>query len=339
SIHSINGTWIEVAGKLKYRCKYQPPFTSKQIYIGSLQQLWFNFTATVVNIEPSGLYSVAVYNLPPAPPEVRNKYEKHEMIQAPGCDDEWMRDHSTCLQNTHTQDLPTNEVPSTAPPTEGQLRRRMRSGYSRSVLDSAGSVGVLVVYPAVDSMFQNAVMAIADFLQNHRALNVIIDVWQRGSLAEQGPVRWLNSQVGCAEKVLIILPPQHTEFSTDTADLKPNMGHVITDYTVPASACELFSSALNLVASCAHDPQQHCKFLVVHLDHSGHRSAMPVELRGCKTLILPRDLEKLHQISSRKEVTISNCRSESYCCEDGAKKVRDAVQQFVSQRQKVRAEV
>lgn len=106
------------------------------------------------------------------------------------------------------------------------------------------------------------------------------------------------------------------------------MGHVITDYTVPASACELFSLALNLVASYAHDPQQHCKFLVVHLDHSGHRSTMPVELRGCKTLILPRDLEKLHQISSRKEVTNSSCRFESYCCKDSAGKVRHAVQQL-----------
>lgn len=104
-------------------------------------------------------------------------------------------------------------------PFPGQLGKRMRSGYSRSVLNSAGSVGVLVVYPAVDSMFQNAVMAIADFLQSHRELNVIIDVWQRGSLAEKGPLRWLNSQVGCAEKVLIILPPQHTECSTETGNM------------------------------------------------------------------------------------------------------------------------
>lgn len=76
-----------------------------------------------------------------------------------------------------------------------------------------------MVYPAVDSVFQNAVMSIADFLQSHRELNVIIDVWQRGSLAEQGPLRWLNSQVRCAEKVLIILPPQNHKFSTDTGNM------------------------------------------------------------------------------------------------------------------------
>lgn len=78
---------------------------------------------------------------------------------------------------------------------------------------------MLVVYPAVDSVFQNAVMAIVDFLQSHRELNVIIDVWQRGSLAEQGPLRWLNSQVSCAEKVLIVLPPQPAEFSTNTGNM------------------------------------------------------------------------------------------------------------------------
>lgn len=94
----------------------------------------------------------------------------------------------------------------------------MRSGYSKHVLDSE-SVGVLVVYPAVDSVFLNAVMAMANFLQSHRELNVIIDVWQRGSLAEQGPLRWLNSQVGCAEKILIVLPPRHTDISSDTGNI------------------------------------------------------------------------------------------------------------------------
>ncbi|KAB5567635.1 hypothetical protein PHYPO_G00235120 [Pangasianodon hypophthalmus] len=453
SIHSINSTWIEVDMiqiQLRYRCEYQPPFTSKQVHTGDLEQLWFSFTTTDVNIEPSDSYQVDVYNLPPAPPNVRHQYSKQAEIEAPGCDDERMRDHPTCLKEKQDLVTPKNgmrqlhcehwdisivrikdeiqvsfdshlntekyeirlrrgthilnftevmvrgeietltatlkysgpcknltlwitpffehcgvtcksvccnidcQVPSTAAPAEEPKeyetsvllistgcavaiillficqfwRLRMRSGYSRRGLDSAGSVGVLVVYPAVDSVFQNAVMAIADFLQSHRELNVVIDLWQRGSLAEQGPLRWLNSQVGCAEKVLIVLPPQNNELNTDTACLKLNMASVVTDYTVPASACELFSLALNLVASCAHDPQQHHKFLVVHLDHGGHRSTMPVELRGCKALILPRDLEKLHQLSSRQGVTISSCRSESYRCKETARRVRDAVQQL-----------
>ncbi|XP_046728201.1 interleukin-17 receptor B isoform X2 [Silurus meridionalis] len=436
SIHSIVGTWIEV-DNLRYRCEYQPPFTSKHTYNRDLVQLWFNFITPDVNIEPSGFYQVSVYNLPPAPPPERQKYLKHAKIQAPGCNDERMKDHSTCLKKTQellTTNIPQSQkepwditvdkikdeihvtfsshanseryeirlrrgthilnsaetgaietltaklkysgpcedlkiyitpffdycevvcnsvsrkvncqVPSTAAPTEETKeyetillisigcavtitfificqcwRLRMKSSFHRRGLDSAGPIGVLLVYPAVDSVFQNAVMAIANFLQSHSELNVIIDMWQRGNLAEQGPLRWLISQVSYAEKVLIILPPQHTECSSDAVCLKPSMASVITDYTVPASACELFSLALNLVASCAHDPQQHQKFLVLHLVHSAHKShksTVPVQLRSCKALILPRDLEKL--------LPISNCRSDR--CKETARKVRDAVRQL-----------
>ncbi|KAM9475366.1 interleukin-17 receptor B isoform 1-T1 [Clarias gariepinus] len=446
SVYSISGTWIEVNTDVRYRCKYQPPFTSDQAHIGDLDQLWFNFTTTDVNIDPSDLYEVTVYNLPPAPPNVRNNYLKWKMIHAPGCDHELMRDHSACLKKQQEPSIPTKgkkqstqdnwdittvwikdeiqvkfspllgtkkyeillrretnilnytEVkangefeelkanlkfsgpcenlkiwitpvydhcgyicksechnidcrePSTAAPTEEpkenqtcvilicigcaaviilliiwQFWMRKRFDYSKSGLDSAGSVGVLVVYPAVDSVFQSAVMAIAEFLQCHRELKVIIDMWQRGSLAGQGTLRWLNSQVICADKVLIILPPQKNESSNDTACLISNKECVIADYTVPASACELFSLALNLVASCAHDPQQLQKFLVVHLDIDGHRSTTPVELRGCKALILPRELEKLHQLFSTQK-NISGCRFKSCRCKEPAKKVRDAVQ-------------
>ncbi|XP_060787637.1 uncharacterized protein LOC132892995 isoform X3 [Neoarius graeffei] len=350
SIHSIQGTLIRV-DKLEYRCQYQPQFTSKQVHTGDLEQLGFHFITTDFMIEPSGSYDVIAYNLPPAPLKVQHEYRKMAQIQVPGCDNEWMKDHSTCLNPPPTIKAVTpSPATTTEEPKEHETsvllisigcavaiillficlfwRLWRKSGYSKHGLDTAGSVGVLVVYPAVDSMFQNVVMAIADFLQSYRELNVIIDVWQRGSLAEQGPLRWLHSQVSCAEKVLIILPPQHTEFSTNTACLKPNIASVTSDYTVPASACELFSLALNLVASCAHDSQQHQKFLVVHLDHGGQGRIMPVELRGCKTLILPRDLEKLHQLSSRRKVTISGCRSKSYPCKETARKVRDAVQQL-----------
>ncbi|KAF5907234.1 interleukin-17 receptor B isoform X1, partial [Clarias magur] len=330
SVHSISGTWIEVNTDVTYRCEYQPPFTSKQAHVDDLEQLWFNFTTTDIDIAPSDPYEVTVYNLPQAPTNARQTYSKWEMKIAPGCEHELMRHHSACLKKQQEPSIPNNDdwdittvwikdeiqvkfspllgsnkyeirlrrgthilnysevnangefeelkanlnfsgpcenltiwitpfydhcgficksefrnidcgVPSTATSTEEpkenqpsailictgcaavvilliiwQFWIQKRSGYSKSGLDSAGSVGVLVVYPAVDSVFQNAVMAIADFLQCHRELNVIIDMWQRGSLAEQGTLRWLNSQVICADKVLIILPPQKNESSNDT---------------------------------------------------------------------------------------------------------------------------
>uniref|UniRef100_A0A671KBN2 Interleukin-17 receptor B-like n=1 Tax=Sinocyclocheilus anshuiensis TaxID=1608454 RepID=A0A671KBN2_9TELE len=74
----------------------------------------------------------------------------------------------------------------------------------------AASVRVLLVYPAVDSVFQRSVMLLADSLQSRGGVCVVIDMWERGSLAEQGPLRWLNTQADLSERVLLISPPQHS---------------------------------------------------------------------------------------------------------------------------------
>lgn len=75
----------------------------------------------------------------------------------------------------------------------------------------ATSVRVLVVYPAVDTVFQRSVLLLAESLQSRGGVSVVIDMWEKGSLAEQGPLRWLNTQADLAERVLIILPPQRTQ--------------------------------------------------------------------------------------------------------------------------------
>lgn len=67
---------------------------------------------------------------------------------------------------------------------------------------------VLLVYPAVDGVFQRSVMLLAQSLQSRAGVTVVIDMWDRGSLAEQGPLRWINTQAELADKVLIITPPQ-----------------------------------------------------------------------------------------------------------------------------------
>lgn len=74
----------------------------------------------------------------------------------------------------------------------------------------AASVRVLLVYPAVDSVFQRSVMLLAESLQSRGGIHVVIDMWERGSLAEQGPLRWLNTQADLSERVLLISPPQCT---------------------------------------------------------------------------------------------------------------------------------
>uniref|UniRef100_A0A673G9I1 Interleukin-17 receptor B-like n=1 Tax=Sinocyclocheilus rhinocerous TaxID=307959 RepID=A0A673G9I1_9TELE len=74
----------------------------------------------------------------------------------------------------------------------------------------AASVRVLLVYPAVDSVFQRSVMLLADSLQSRGGVCVVIDMWERGSLAEQGPLRWLNTQADLSERVLLISAPQRS---------------------------------------------------------------------------------------------------------------------------------
>ncbi|XP_051526124.1 interleukin-17 receptor B isoform X1 [Myxocyprinus asiaticus] len=194
-----------------------------------------------------------------------------------------------------------------------------RHGSKRTV-----SMRVLVVYPAVDSMFQHAVMVLAEFLHSVPGVHVIIDMWERGSLAEHGPLRWLNSQSDLAQRVLIILPPQYTH----TDNLKPNAA---TNHTVSASANNLFALVLNLVTSTAHDPQQWEKFWIIHLDQNKDKRKMPAELRGCRIFHLPEDLLKLHEKLSSgadmKSSALSKCLS-IFKINDASWRVLEALQQL-----------
>ncbi|XP_026126297.1 interleukin-17 receptor B-like isoform X2 [Carassius auratus] len=160
----------------------------------------------------------------------------------------------------------------------------------RSVRGSrrAASVRVLLVYPAVDSVFQRSVMLLAESLQSRGGVRVVIDVWERRSVAEQGPLRWLNTQADLSDRVLLISPPQRTY----TDDLKSKLVPGVPDDTVSASASNLFALALNLVTSAAHDPHSRDKFWVISLEHD--EKSVQTELRGCRMFVLPRDLKKLH---------------------------------------------
>lgn len=67
---------------------------------------------------------------------------------------------------------------------------------------------VLVVYPAKNSTFQRAVVALAELLQGHGGCSVAVDMWQQGKIAELGPMRWLAEQAKAAERVLIVCPQE-----------------------------------------------------------------------------------------------------------------------------------
>lgn len=71
-------------------------------------------------------------------------------------------------------------------------------------------VPVLMVYSAENSAFQQAVVALAEFLQGHGGCSVAIDIWQQGKIAELGPMRWLVEQIKAADRVLIVCPQVET---------------------------------------------------------------------------------------------------------------------------------
>lgn len=73
---------------------------------------------------------------------------------------------------------------------------------------------VLIVYPAVDSVFQRAVLTLADFLQSSGVCSVAIDEWQRGCLAKLGTLRWLHTVSESSDRVLIVLPGHATGLGT-----------------------------------------------------------------------------------------------------------------------------
>lgn len=106
---------------------------------------------------------------------------------------------------------------------------------------------------------------------------------------------------------------------------------VVSHHTVSASASALFALAVNLVSSSAHDPQQREKFWVVQLDEMKEKRSVPAEVRGCRTFVLPRDLQKLHQkICSRSNVQRSALRrrSTSLAFNEASWKVKEALEQL-----------
>ncbi|XP_062397669.1 interleukin-17 receptor B isoform X6 [Sardina pilchardus] len=219
-----------------------------------------------------------------------------------GCDNIIMMSHPTCRRFKGTTRQPSDVVTLTEPPEEsgaswivslvmlamllafaiGVGLYVAHSGSLSKVTPEVVPVSVLMVYPAVDGVFQRAVLALADFLQSGGACSVAIDVWQRGRLAELGTLRWLHTVAESANRVLVVLPGHATH-------LDESMGKLLTpsqvEHTVPASAYELYPLALKMLSQS--------KLWVVRLGKTAARSSVPVELRGCRSFALLEDLQKL----------------------------------------------
>nr|XP_046221268.1 uncharacterized protein LOC124045739 isoform X3 [Oncorhynchus gorbuscha] len=299
SIYYLTGTWIDIGGDA-YRCRYEPPF--EKVDLRGLEQLWFYYLAPA---EPGFHIIITAYNLP-IPAE--GEFSKFTTCNVP---------YATSNDDTAELAWPTSN-PTVMPISDQMYGRHSNSHFTELPKATEVTMSVLVVYPAENPVFQRAVLAFAEFLQWHGDCQVAIDMWQRGRLAEQGPMRWLADQAKSVARVMVVSP-------------QPNHCHTGPgEHTVPAAAHDLFPLVLNMVASYAQCPNELAKFWLVHLGKAPERSGLPVELTSCREFSLNRDLEKLcrhlHQQGSKRPGLMF--RSGLAYGEKATGKLKEAVQQL-----------
>ncbi|XP_068996893.1 interleukin-17 receptor B [Embiotoca jacksoni] len=311
SIHSLEGTEIEISGKSLIYCEYDPPF-NKAGRINSTE-IWFQFLVSVTD----GLTDISVSNLPASPRE-RGLSFKHVNINVPRktkprittkSPEVTIAERLTPIylfspsqDHVRPADLKVTVTVTVFGGLAGLMiltsfyliYKRCRSNVATAPGFKSGPgspmvpVSVLVVYPAENSAFQQAIVALAEFLQWHGGCSVAIDMWQQEKIAELGPMCWLAEQAKAADRVLIVCPsvqwPSHHPSSQSL--LEPS---------IPAAAHDLYPLILNMVASHAKVASELAKFWVVQLGEQQQKRpcTLAPELRACKTFCLMKDLNKV----------------------------------------------
>ncbi|XP_044066325.1 uncharacterized protein LOC122882710 isoform X2 [Siniperca chuatsi] len=307
SIEYLTGTRIVIEAESTYHCKYNPPLAKTNL-TGSMQK-WFHYLVKA----SYGSTNIQVANLPLPFDEHPYKLFK---ITVPRPEQRVKRfTPQVPIVELTTSDL-RKEVPGNINITYiavaifGGLASVMilsscyivykvcganvatSLGFKRLPTSPMVPVPVLVVYPAENSAFQQAVVALAEFLQWQGGCKVAVDMWQQGKIAELGPMRWLAEQAGAADRVLIVCP-QVAIPSSQLRHSPPN--HSFPEPSIPAAAHDLYPLILNMVASHAKSASNLAKFWVVQLGEQQDKtpSNLALELRACKTFCLMNDLNKL----------------------------------------------
>uniref|UniRef100_A0A3B3QS72 Interleukin 17 receptor B n=1 Tax=Paramormyrops kingsleyae TaxID=1676925 RepID=A0A3B3QS72_9TELE len=213
---------------------------------------------------------------------------------------------------------------------------KARSTYSQfpKLLEDSGHVSVLIIYPAKNCAFQRAVVTLAEFLTSHCCCNVIIDVWQRRSVAEKGLLRWLTEHMKSAERVVFVT----TQGRGNTGG-RPDSD--LADFTVPASVDDMFSLALNILASQAKEGLGCSKYFTVHLGEDMDLKSLPVTLTMCRSFRLMTDLDKfcrqLHENLSRRTINFPFIDSKLGLLQgqDNTAELRDAIKELQTWEDKV----
>ncbi|KAM9828081.1 uncharacterized protein LOC133166998 [Syngnathus typhle] len=298
SVKYLIGTRIR--GTEVHLCEYFPPFAESNLT--GIHQKWFHY---LVSESYGSLILVANLPLPPLGSGLSYKFAKIITTQATPS----LAPNPTSFPTADVTDIatdPKNNFTSILVNVYLGLAVLMilTSGYiiyKRCGTDLAISVGfkslptsvegpihVLLVYPPENGAFQKAVMALAEFLQNHAGCSVAIDAWQQSRIARDGPMRWLADQVKAAQRVLIVCPSSSHPTSTP---ISTTMGGI----AIPAAAHDLYPLILNMVASRAKSADELAKFWVLQLGENQEKRPcnLAPELRACELFCLLKDLNKL----------------------------------------------
>ncbi|KAF3860202.1 hypothetical protein F7725_000457 [Dissostichus mawsoni] len=328
SLKYLTGTRIMNTGSPTYHCQYNP-ILAKANLTGS--KVWFHYLFNA----SYGYNLIQVANLPLPPLNSGINY-KPIYIKVP------RSKHPPASTN-----IPgiVNYTSIWVAIIGGMADKYFGANFANSLVFKRLStapivpVPVLVVYPAVNSAFQQAVVALAEFLHGHGGCSVAVDMWQQGKIAELGPMRWLAEKVMTAKRVLIVCPQPHLQ----TRASIPNI--TLQEPSIPAAAQDLYRLILNMVASHAKSPGDLAKFWVVQLGKQQDKKLgnLPLELRTCKTFSLMKDLNKLCRrlhTKSKDDKTISDLifRSGVAYIEKCTGKLREAVEKLGGQQPSIFSE-
>uniref|UniRef100_A0A8C6WNR5 SEFIR domain-containing protein n=1 Tax=Neogobius melanostomus TaxID=47308 RepID=A0A8C6WNR5_9GOBI len=331
TIKDVEGFEIYILQDI-FKCEYNPSLAeamNRSLIPKDKEQIWFNYRIEVFH---ANYYVINACNLPLLPAENGKVFKSTKV---------WTPRESTAPPTTPTVTVApdiTTQVPGKGGRslllvpvgiivglalllfgyiTYRTVSASLTAGFQR--LATGPKVPVLVVYPAESVEFQGAVVALAEFLQQHGGCSVEIDIWQQGSVAKLGPMRWLLEQVQTAHRVIIVAPQPSSQPSPQKLPF-PGVS------APPAAAQDLYLLVLNLVAAQAMNGAQLAKFWVVRFGETGPLTS---ELQVCRTFSLMKDLKKLcRSLRSQRYTQIADLltRSSDWCGRNDSEKLRAAVQ-------------
>ncbi|KAG7224322.1 hypothetical protein INR49_000565 [Caranx melampygus] len=314
SIGYLTGTLIKT-GRTSYLCKYNPSLSSDDI---TEEQKWFHHLIKA----RSGVLLIQASNVP-LPPLRSGPSYKSKMI--------------TVSFPTERVTLSSTTIPTTDKNYGATIARSF--GFKRLPQTPIVPVPVLVVYPAENSAFQQAVVALAEFLQWHGGCSVAIDMWQQGKMQSWGRCGgWQNRPRLQSEFSLSAHRFINNTFYTATLSSQPSRSHPNHNFpasSIPATAHDLYPLILNMVASFTKHASDLEKFWVVQLAEQQDKKQrnQVLELKACKTFCLMKDLRKLcrslhtHR-RDKKKVSDVVFRPGVFYSDKSTVKLREAVEKF-----------